>query len=238
MVDESENAPRYTFSTKEFLSDAKLYLYAYRVYDPVAGRWTQRDPIDYEDSLNLYQFCGNNALNKTDATGELAVTLTVVAIVVIGGAIGITVGKAMDANIEQQSRAMQSLDVEGLSSARQNSVAIASATLEMCSVGTFALDAASGIMGASEKVGGKVITSSMPAKYSQNLSKGTGGYMMNVPGQGNRIVSRACGSQVVGMQMQNIAAQSATKATVTAAKGASDIVPDVVAGTAGIIAEK
>ncbi len=38
-------SPRYTFSTKEYLSDAELYLYAYRVYDPIAGRWTQRDPI-------------------------------------------------------------------------------------------------------------------------------------------------------------------------------------------------
>jgi len=31
--------PRYTFSTKEYLSDAILYLYDYRVYDPIAGRW-------------------------------------------------------------------------------------------------------------------------------------------------------------------------------------------------------
>jgi RHS repeat-associated protein len=56
--------PRYTFSTKEHLPSAQLYLYAYRVYDPVAGRWTQRDPIDYQDSLNLYQFCGNNPLTN------------------------------------------------------------------------------------------------------------------------------------------------------------------------------
>ena len=62
--------PRYTFSTKEYLSDAILYLYAYRVYDPIAGRWTQRDPIDYQDSENLYQFCGNNPVNGVDELGE------------------------------------------------------------------------------------------------------------------------------------------------------------------------
>jgi len=61
--------PRYTFSTKEFLSDAELYLYAYRVYDSISGRWTQRDPIDYDDSVNLYQFCGNNSVNGWDALG-------------------------------------------------------------------------------------------------------------------------------------------------------------------------
>ncbi len=70
VVSEPENAPRYTFSTKEYLSDAKLYLYAYRVYDPVAGRWTQRDPIDYQDSINLYQFCGNNPVNNHDNDGR------------------------------------------------------------------------------------------------------------------------------------------------------------------------
>jgi RHS repeat-associated protein len=75
MYDVSTNSvyfPRYTFSTKEYLSDAQIYLYAYRVYDPVAGRWTQRDPIDYQDSPNHYQFCGNNAVNKNDADGRSA----------------------------------------------------------------------------------------------------------------------------------------------------------------------
>jgi RHS repeat-associated protein len=61
--------PRFTFSTKEYLAEAQLYLYAYRVYDPVAGRWTQRDPIDYEDSSNLYQFCGNNPVNRAEVMG-------------------------------------------------------------------------------------------------------------------------------------------------------------------------
>jgi len=51
-------------------ADAQLYLYAYRAYDPVAGRWTQRDPIDHQDSLNLYQFCGNNPAITTDALGQ------------------------------------------------------------------------------------------------------------------------------------------------------------------------
>jgi len=61
--------PSYTFSTKEHVPGANLYAYAYRVYDPHAGRWTQRDPIDYQDSVNLYQFCGNNGVNWIDARG-------------------------------------------------------------------------------------------------------------------------------------------------------------------------
>jgi len=45
-------------------------LYDYRVYDPIAGRWTQRDPLDYQDSENLYQFCGNNTIIYIDEYGK------------------------------------------------------------------------------------------------------------------------------------------------------------------------
>ena len=62
-------SPTYTFSTKEYLSDIESYLYAYRIYESPSGRWTQRDPIDYQDSVNLYQFCGNNPVNSVDALG-------------------------------------------------------------------------------------------------------------------------------------------------------------------------
>jgi len=33
------------------------------------GRWLQRDSIDYQDSVNLYQFCGNNPVNGIDEFG-------------------------------------------------------------------------------------------------------------------------------------------------------------------------
>jgi len=69
IINEPENAPRYTFSTKEYLPAAGLYLYQYRAYDPIAARWTQRDPVDYQDSINLYQFCGNNPVNAWDSYG-------------------------------------------------------------------------------------------------------------------------------------------------------------------------
>ena len=69
VVDSFGDLPFYTFSTKEYLADVDLYLYQYRVYDPIAGRWTQRDPINYQDSINLYQFCGNNPVNRVDVFG-------------------------------------------------------------------------------------------------------------------------------------------------------------------------
>jgi len=63
-------APRYTFSTKEYLEQAQLYLYQHRPYDVAAGRWTQRDPIDYQDLMNLYCFCANSVLAAIDADGR------------------------------------------------------------------------------------------------------------------------------------------------------------------------
>ncbi|MCX7004750.1 MAG: hypothetical protein NTV22_15965 [bacterium] len=81
--------PRYKFSTKEYLPDAKLYLYAYRVYDPIAGRWTQKDPIDYQDSINLYQFCGNNPFGKLDPDGRMPLFLAVAGVIVIPLGVGV-----------------------------------------------------------------------------------------------------------------------------------------------------
>jgi RHS repeat-associated protein len=80
--------PRFTFSTKEYLPEAQLYLYAYRVYDPVAGRWTQRDPLDYYDSPNLYQFCGNCPVNALDPNGSFVIGVPTV----VGGFGGLVAG--------------------------------------------------------------------------------------------------------------------------------------------------
>jgi RHS repeat-associated protein len=82
--------PRYTFSTKEYLPDAKVYLYAYRVYDPVAGRWTQRDPIDYQDSVNLYQFCQNRGVNSFDVDGRFVYSIPLAIVIGVIGDVIIT----------------------------------------------------------------------------------------------------------------------------------------------------
>jgi len=103
----------------------------------------------------------------------------------------------------------------------------------MCSAATFALDAGSGILDANQKVAGKVTFLSMAARYSEKLSHGSGGFMMPVPGKGNRIVGGSAGSQLTTMHMQSIAVQSATEATVTASRGVSDIVPGAVSALAG-----
>jgi uncharacterized protein RhaS with RHS repeats len=51
------------------LSEAKLYHYKARVYDPVLGRFLQTDPVGYQDDLNVYAYVGNDPLNNTDPMG-------------------------------------------------------------------------------------------------------------------------------------------------------------------------
>ena len=61
---------RHRFSTKYFDSETSLYYYGHRFYSPVLRRWLTRDPIEEDGGLNLYGFCGNNAVNRFDSLGQ------------------------------------------------------------------------------------------------------------------------------------------------------------------------
>jgi RHS repeat-associated protein len=47
-----------------------LYDYRARTYDPILGRFHQRDPAEYIDSFNLYLAMGGNPLRFMDPTGQ------------------------------------------------------------------------------------------------------------------------------------------------------------------------
>jgi len=64
---------RIRFSTKYFDSETGLYYYGYRFYSPALMRWLNRDPIGEEGGLNLYGFCGNNAIVEIDHNGKQVV---------------------------------------------------------------------------------------------------------------------------------------------------------------------
>ena len=60
---------RHRFSTKYYDTETGLYYYGYRFYYPVLMRWLNRDPIEEEGGGNVYVFCGNSALSKSDKLG-------------------------------------------------------------------------------------------------------------------------------------------------------------------------
>lgn len=50
-------------------NEAALSFYGFRYYDPKAGRWLSRDPIEERAGPNLYWFVGNDPINYWDAVG-------------------------------------------------------------------------------------------------------------------------------------------------------------------------
>jgi RHS repeat-associated protein len=52
--------------------ETQLYHVRHRAYHPSLGRWIQRDPIRYQDGMNLYQYARSGPTLATDAMGTQA----------------------------------------------------------------------------------------------------------------------------------------------------------------------
>ncbi|MFM2480360.1 RHS repeat domain-containing protein [Celerinatantimonas sp. YJH-8] len=79
----------YRFTGQEFDSELGLYNYRARFYDPDLGRFYSCDPKFQYGSP--YAYCDNNAINRTDPSGEIASLLIILA---VGALIGAGVGAA------------------------------------------------------------------------------------------------------------------------------------------------
>jgi len=59
----------FRFSSKYFDDETGLCYYGYRYYDPVTGRWINRDPIEEHGGVMLYGYVGNDAGGRWDLLG-------------------------------------------------------------------------------------------------------------------------------------------------------------------------
>ena len=59
----------WTFTGRQFDEESGLYFYRARYYDPAKGRFIQRDPLEYVDGYNLYQYAVSNPINLLDPSG-------------------------------------------------------------------------------------------------------------------------------------------------------------------------
>lgn len=59
----------FSFSTKYTDSESGYCYYGHRYYQPTAGRWLSRDPIEEQGGTNLYGFVGNDPVGAIDLLG-------------------------------------------------------------------------------------------------------------------------------------------------------------------------
>ncbi len=58
----------YKFSTKPQDELSRLYYYGYRYYQPIVGRWINRDPVRESGGINLFSI-NNNLISHRDING-------------------------------------------------------------------------------------------------------------------------------------------------------------------------
>jgi RHS repeat-associated protein len=63
------------FTGRQFDEEAGLYFYRARYYDAAKGRFLQRDPKEYVDGSNLYEYVKDNPINAVDPRGLEEITV-------------------------------------------------------------------------------------------------------------------------------------------------------------------
>ena len=63
------STPRFRYTGQASIPEAQLYYYKARVYDPVAGKFLQTDPVGYGPDVNWYLYVRDDPVNGDDPGG-------------------------------------------------------------------------------------------------------------------------------------------------------------------------
>ncbi|MDD2601197.1 MAG: RHS repeat-associated core domain-containing protein [Kiritimatiellae bacterium] len=76
MLERGDLFDRFHFrhATKYYDPETGLYYYGERYYSPELGRWINRDPIEEEGGINIFEFVNNNPINRVDRLGLFPLT--------------------------------------------------------------------------------------------------------------------------------------------------------------------
>jgi RHS repeat-associated protein len=82
-------------------ADTGLVRFGARDYDPVTGRWVNKDPIRFDAGSNLYVYANGDPVNYVDADGEVAIAIGAAAVAAAGvliaaGVLGYNIGSLWD----------------------------------------------------------------------------------------------------------------------------------------------
>ncbi len=85
----------YLYTGREYDKETGLYYYRARYFDPVHGRFLQRDPIGYGDGMGVYAYVGNGTFSSIDPLGLINWKIVQATVGMVGNAAGFVGGAAL-----------------------------------------------------------------------------------------------------------------------------------------------